>query len=418
VQTKLLCLSPLLLSALALTSVADAQECTTDSECPADYRCNLPPSGTAVDCPPDECGTSGSGGGSSGSAVSGSSNGSDATPEVDAPPSTVASGVTEAREAPAAPDTPDTTAPTEPGGDVADPVPPVDGSVPPPAPVAVTGSCEPAPFECATDADCPAPSTCSTRGQCELSLTTCDTGAACGANYACTEVGRTSCGSTAPEGSPVDPDVATGPTDPAGNTSSGSADDSVGSDTDPASGAPVPAEEPLPTTPPDGEDDACEPQSVSMCFPEAIGCTDDDACPADWTCEDATKLDLPAFEGLDRACLPPGIAAFLAGHVDLDEETRGELGSTENDSEATSGIGGVPQVPDPVPGDPDEGAVSLGTQGGSEGASPSTGCSVSRAGHSGEPSGPVGTLAWPALLGLGLALWRRSPRSRVRSNSN
>jgi hypothetical protein len=414
VQTKLLCLSPLLLSALALTSIADAQECTTDSECPSDYRCNLPPSGTAVDCPPDECGTSGSGGGTSGSA-----GGTDSSPGVETPPTTVASGVTETQEGPAAPDapvapqTPDSTERSEASGDVADPV-PDEGSVTPPTPAPLTGSCEPAPFECATNADCPAPATCNTRGQCELNLPTCDNATACDANYACTEVGRTSCGSTAPEGSPVTPDVATGPADPAGNTSSGTADDAVGSDTDPASDGPVPAEEPLPTAPPAGTDDACEPEVISVCFPEAVGCTDDDACPGDWTCEDATKIELPAFEGLDRACLPPGIAAFLAGHVELDDETKGELGAADGNSETDTGNGS--NVPDPMPVDTDEGVVSLGTQGGSEGASPSTGCSVSRAGQSGEV--PVGTPAWPALLGLGLAFWRRSARSRLRGPSN
>jgi len=177
---------------------------------------------------------------------------------------------------------------------------------------------------------------------------------------------------------------------------------------------------PTPNNPKDlsAEPECTPPEPVRICFPAPAACETDSACPSGWTCESVDRLDIPSFEGIERACLPPGWTAVKDDHVGLDEESQATLGVVEGEDDTGSlpGRDTDPTNPDPIPVDepliPDDSTVALGTQGGSEGTASGSrsGCSVATGtGSSGTPS-PFGSQMWLALVGVALTALRRGAR--------
>jgi hypothetical protein len=355
--------TPLFLCLVTSVNLGHAQECTSDAQCPTNYECEFPPL-------TGETPTSSTGG----SAVD------ESAPAPEPPAATDSNAAPSERETPAN--------------------------------ATQVGRCEPLPITCANDGECPAPARCGADGECELALTFCEDAAAtaCDPHYSCVQLGAQTCTSGAGDSSPgtgapaaVDPDAVNG--DPgAGSTGSPSANEGS------APANPTPPDAGNQPTADEAETDAeqrpaCEPQTISACFPTPAACTSVQDCPSGWICEDISDNGFPdAFEGLERTCLPPGYVALLDDRLGLDPASEEVLGGTSESDSETGQITpdeGPGEVEDVLGADGDLAGANLGTQGGSEGTAPNTldsGCHLAAGANRGGRS-------WLAVfLALGVAL--------------
>jgi len=198
-------------------------------------------------------------------------------------------------------------------------------SEPDPVPIEDTeGWCEASPIYCGDDSDCPEPATCGEEGHCVWEPTVCDDDDACSAGYSCQVISETgSCSSTPEPGSST--------AVPVGGATPGTPEQVVfkqGSD-----------------------DEVCESQSVSSCFPDPIDCTSDDDGDGDWVCFTVPNEDgaPEQWVGVERACMAPGIALAVAGHIPLIGEFAGQSASDDAGLTATS-TNAVADGSDPSPG--------------------------------------------------------------------
>jgi MYXO-CTERM domain-containing protein len=379
---------------------AAAQSCTEDSDCEPEQYCDIGPSvgnssdsmGSMVDCRPgDDC--------------SAASESAPAQPDV----------VEETRQGQCEAGGRECTSDSEclpdyycafddvsfaacpPGEDCSD--------VEPPPP---SGSCEHEPYTCSVDADCPEPAVCGEEGECLYRLQVCEVSEDCDPNYECMDVrggagddsspgdledppsadAKDTSGETVPEGTDVD--FGADPADPIADDGAVTLPDEGSAESE------VPAEgvaNSSMATDADGEERADDAPEARLCFPRLVPCESDEDCSDGWVCSEFDSGP-PGWEDVDRACLPPGIAAALAGDLEV-EGGRGQSDSSEN-AETPTGAGQGTSDDDGV----EAAEQALGTQGGSEGSAPQRGCSVRGAG-AGDP-------AWSAmwwLLGvLGFAL--------------
>lgn len=262
-----------------------------------------------------------------------------------------------------------------------------------PAPAA-SGRCEHNPYTCSSDADCPEPAVCGEDGECIYQLEACETNDECSADYECLPLRGGS-------SSMADPSLAQPMPDPAGPPNSGadsggaqSADD----DEDSAAEAAAPDEEgaqDVAVQDVAAEDDEDSEEPAGICFPELVECETDEDCTDGWICADIDDGP-PNWEEVERACLPPGIAAALDGDLEVDG------GEGSNDS---GGLGAEGEIPT-IDGS-DEDVVGLGTQGGSEGSAPDDACNVAAAGGHGRG------VTWAWLAGVLALMSVRSVKRRL-----
>jgi hypothetical protein len=287
-----------------------------------------------------------------------------------------------------------------------------DIELPPPS-----GRCEHVPYTCETDADCPEATVCGDDGECIFELQVCESADDCGARYECFPVsggGSDSAGETVDEqdpaaasgsgssGTPVAPDDPDAVDDPAASKppESGGAN--------PVASSEEPDIRPADEDQSQSEADAAESrENYAICFPKAEACESDDDCEGGWICAEAEVDGLPGWEGVERSCLPEGIAAVLAGDLETEGGGTAEDGSAEGEipveDEDTN------ENAEPIGDDDSDVIDSLGTQGGSEG---SEGCSVSAT-----PSRAGFGLGWlAAALGAGLFSRRRAATSATRGS--
>lgn len=293
-------------------------------------------------------------------------------------------------------------------------------------------TCEPTPFTCNTDAECPTPARCNDRGECVYQFEVCELDSECGAGYVCTPIDSGSCS--------VDPSSNDAPpraTDLPGSGSSGSGSGSSGSagEADPLPARDLPLlpedaggepqdkppegdapKESLPLGPdtPSSDDPRtdpskpppdvpaqgvgsdvplqCEPRDVRVCLPAPVSCTSDADCLPEWQCVEVPPGGPESWDGVERACFPPGLIAAIDGRVKTEgggaaqDNSSGEgpiRGEDRDLSDGDDGVGGGSIEPP---------TAELGTQGGSEGSS---GCHVT------SPSNARSSGLW---LGIGLSL--------------
>jgi hypothetical protein len=290
------------------------------------------------------------------------------------------------------------------------------------------GQCEQDGIACSSDADCPEPASCED-DECVYRLVDCASDAECGANYVCTAMDSGRC-SSSPDPGPGASAEGSGGTDVPGITptpQSGSGGDSSSGAGDapvtPADDAPVPTTEasepaepdaavtpsapkpldpdaPEPGTPvaPDapGSVIECESAEVKACFPKPVACSTDDDCNDAWKCTDIPAGGPDSWEDIQRACLPPGVAAAIDGTIKF--EGTGTGTSVGEDGAGNPVRGDDNQLPTPMPLPGEDPNPNLGTQGGSEGAA---GCGVANGTQTGS-----GFLLW-ATSALALVGWKR-----------
>lgn len=272
-----------------------------------------------------------------------------------------------------------------------------------------SGRCEHEPYRCSSDADCPEPTVCGRDGECVFELTTCERDDECGARYECLPLGRSGEGSASADDSkdlPVNADSSSMLEPGIGSESHSGGADPAPADgpeareaSQPDSGDPVEDSDPRPIeedVEPAG--DGGEPEAI--CFPQPSPCEADSDCDGDWVCAPLEDTP-PGWDDLERTCLPPGIAAALAG--DLDVEGGGGEGWSSSD-----GQGEIPRGDgegEPIDDDDPNVDEVLGTQGGSEGSAPNDGCTVAA------PSGTAGWRFLGLLASVGVLVSRRRSRA-------
>lgn len=252
------------------------------------------------------------------------------------------------------------------------------------------GWCYPRPVTCQADADCPEPTLCGDDGECLYVFEPCENDAMCASRYACTDIGGG--GGCDSSGSSVDdaPPTLSGDGDPGAVSSDGAPPlASAGSD----AGAASAATDLAATPPPLQEPPECQPPEPHLaCFPNVEPCSEDSDCAGDWLCTDIPEGGPDGWADVSKACLPPGLVAVIDGRIQPEGS-----GQSDSSADGSSGSGDDLIGEEDVNSQPND-AVSLGTQGGSEGAS---GCSVG----SDRALAPWSWLV--SVLGLGGLLWRR-----------
>jgi MYXO-CTERM domain-containing protein len=329
-----------------------AKTCTTDSDCGADYRCSLVPTG----------GGSSGGGGSTGGSTSVASDPMPGMPT--APADGGATTKTSAADAGISISVPSTgtcepkpivctstadcpadfecqkdrIAATNPSckGDAA-------CTTSPPPQVSETGTCQAVPRACSSSADCPAPLVCKSEGSrctsgasigsdgvvttmpetcteekslCTYVPTTCTTDSECAASYQCMKVSE-------------------------GSSCSGSS----GACTRSADGS-VTCSTPEPPV--------CTSFVVMNCMPKQIPCAAGQACPSGWSCFDYSNFSgtVPGWtpDASGKACLPDGLVLAVQGHAastvynDSSGIAGGDKGSVSTAQRADGGFAGAVDV--------------------------------------------------------------------------
>jgi MYXO-CTERM domain-containing protein len=149
------------------------------------------------------------------------------------------------------------------------------------------------------------------------------------------------------------------------------------------------------------EEDEAADEEFGFCFPEFAPCDSDSDCQDGWICAELEETP-PSWGDVERACLPPAIAAALDG----DLEVEGGQGAGESSDTSADGAGLDDEGLEPVERDEDTADVAevmLGTQGGSEGSAPKDGCSFGSSPGRGSAAWYWGLVA----LGLSAVLRRR-----------
>lgn len=336
-----------LLSFAAVTmtaSMAQADECVSDADCPAGFACEetswaacptMPPCEEGAECPePPEC-------------EDGSEFVCVVSPQecdTDADCDGGLTCVTFTSETCTGEDTP----PPVPGGDDAPDSDAPEPDAPCDTPDDPGPDCEETEFSCST----------TTESYCAPAYVgSCAADADCGEGFTCAEIEQCSCSSGGGTGSTPTPTP-----DPDGEDSGGS---DSGSDSDDDSGS-------------DSDDDhscECEGAGEFYCQPNEVTCDADADCPTDWTCEDMGGPDVvcvgaPGEEdncgdtpvAPELRCLPPGWEAWSGAGGGRDYDEVGTDSPTTGGEESQDDGTPTPSAPNAngVTQDEDQGCSATG----------------------------------------------------------